>query len=205
MRILYYVYKGTRKSFRIVEAQINNIILKLLMKVYNINAGKITTNGLPFFHIEKSGKLIIGNNFRMNNGLKFNTIGFTQPCTFSILNNARVKIGDNVGMSQTTIVSHEEIIIGDNVKLGGGVKIYDTDFHSLNSKDRQEKQSDIINKKTAPVRIGDNVFIGADSMILKGVKIGNNSIVGAGSIVSKEIPPNEIWGGNPASFIKKTE
>ena len=53
------------------------------------------------------------------------------------------------------------------------------------------------------VVIEDNVFIGAHTTILKGVKIGKNSIIGSCSLVSKEIPPNEVWGGNPAKFIKK--
>ena len=53
--------------------------------------------------------------------------------------------------------------------------------------------------------IEDNVFIGAHSTILKGVRISKNSIVGACSVVSKNIPPNEIWAGNPIKFIKKID
>ena len=60
-------------------------------------------------------------------------------------------------------------------------------------------------KKVAPVIIKDNAFIGAGSIILKGTIIGMNSIVAAGSVVTKSIPDNEIWGGNPAKFIKKVE
>lgn len=49
--------------------------------------------------------------------------------------------------------------------------------------------------------IGDNVFIGINSIILSGSNIGNNVIIGAGSVVSGRIPDNEVWGGNPAKFI----
>jgi len=56
--------------------------------------------------------------------------------------------------------------------------------------------------KSAPVFIHDGVFIGAGVIILKGTVIGDNSVVGAGSVVSGMIPPNEIWAGNPARFIR---
>lgn len=58
--------------------------------------------------------------------------------------------------------------------------------------------------KVAPIRIGDNVFIGANVTILPKVKIGKGVIVGAGSVVSKSIPDNEVWAGNPAHFICST-
>ena len=53
-----------------------------------------------------------------------------------------------------------------------------------------------------PVIIENSVFIGAQSIILKGVTIGKNSIIGAGSVVTKNVPANQIWAGNPARFIK---
>ena len=58
---------------------------------------------------------------------------------------------------------------------------------------------------TSPVIIKDGAFIGAHSIILKGVIIGEKSIVGAGSVVTKSIPDGEIWAGNPAKFIRKIE
>ena len=147
------------------------------------------------------GRCRIGKNFSMNNGIKGNPIGCYSRCTLFVDRNATLTIGDNVGISQTALICHKSITIGNHVKIGGGVKIYDTDFHSLNPQIRQSNE-DIKNRQEKPVVIHDNVFIGAYSMILKGVEIGENSIVGAGSVVTKSIPANQIWAGNPAKFIR---
>ncbi len=58
---------------------------------------------------------------------------------------------------------------------------------------------------SAPIKIGDNVWIGANSVILKGVTIGNNAIIAAGSIVTKDVPANAIVGGCPAKVIRYKE
>ena len=55
------------------------------------------------------------------------------------------------------------------------------------------------------IEVGENTFIGTNSIITKPVKIGGNVIIGAGSIVTKDIPSNEIWAGNPARLIKKRQ
>jgi acetyltransferase-like isoleucine patch superfamily enzyme len=113
-------------------------------------------------------------------------------------------IGNNVGMSNTTIVATKSITIGNNIMIGGGVTIVDSDFHSLNSL-HWHTNADEKNMISLPVVIKDNVFIGMDSIILKGVTIGNNVIIAAGSVVSKDLPNNQIWGGNPARFIRNNE
>lgn len=83
--------------------------------------------------------------------------------------------------------------------------IFDTDFHSVNASRRTNRKEDIENAKKSPIHIGDLVFIGTGCIIGKGVCIGDKSIVAAGSVVTKDIPAGEIWGGNPARFIKKAE
>lgn len=92
--------------------------------------------------------------------------------------------------------------IGKNVNIGSGCMIYDNDFHSLDYNERIHGDKNI---NVAPIVIEDGAFIGAHSIILKGVTIGLHSVVGAGSVVTKSIPADEIWGGNPARFIKKLE
>jgi len=158
--------------------------------------------GRPVFDVWNGGKLIFGDNITLNNGYSSNLIGRQQPCMFVVRTGAEIIIGNNTGMSATAIVCCTKIIIGNFVKIGGNTVIYDTDFHSLDAMQRSDLSSDVKNTKKAPVTIGDNVFIGAHTTILKGVTIGENSIIGSGSVVTKNIPANEIWAGNPAKFIK---
>jgi acetyltransferase-like isoleucine patch superfamily enzyme len=147
--------------------------------------------------VARGGKCTIGNNFAMNNSVKGNPLA----CIFFVDKAAILQIGENVGLTQTVIRCHHQITVGDNVKIGRGTEIYDTDFHALDPKIRSSKE-DLKNKIKKAVIIEENVFIGAYSIILKGVTIGENSIVGAGSIVTKSIPSNQIWAGNPAKFIR---
>jgi acetyltransferase-like isoleucine patch superfamily enzyme len=201
--LLFAVFKVNRKIYRTFFKHIDKLKLKFFLFIYDINHKEVTSNGHPFFNIGKNTFFSIGENFKMNNGLKYNTIGYSEPCSFVLSNEAKLSIGNHVGMSQSTIVCQQEIIIKNYVKLGGGVKIYDSDFHSLKAEERMDFKSDMLNKKTKKIVIGNHVFIGANSIILKGVEIGDNSIIGAGAVVSKSIPANQIWGGNPARFIKE--
>ncbi|MFR2288129.1 MAG: acyltransferase, partial [Akkermansia sp.] len=94
--------------------------------------------------------------------------------------------------------------IGNDVKAGFGVHIMDSDFHALDPEARRGPD-DLLQRRSAPVRIGENVFIGAGTFILKGVAIGDNAIIGACSVVTRSIPAGEIWAGNPARRIRGGE
>jgi acetyltransferase-like isoleucine patch superfamily enzyme len=149
------------------------------------------------------GKITIGKNFKANSGKNYNPIGGDTMLRLICHKKAKLTIGDNVGISNTTIVCSKEITIEDNVLIGGGCKIWDTDFHSLDYKIRGTKD-DAMNANKKSVLIKNGAFIGAGTSILKGVTIGEKSIIAAGSVVAKSVPDGEIWGGNPARFIKKT-
>lgn len=149
----------------------------------------------------KNGELIIGNNFKSNNKIKSNSIGLIQPCIFNIYApNSKIIIGDNVGISGSTICATTSVTIGNNVLIGSGCLISDTDSHPIDWEDRLYDR----NQKTrkAPIVIKDNAFIGARSIILKGVTIGEGAVVGAGSVVSKDVPPYTVVAGNPARVVK---
>ena len=203
--MFFLCFKLLRKLHQIINNAISRFLTHLLFAANRVKFSEFTSYGIPYLHIARDAKeFAIGNNFRMNNNQLNNPIGYFNRCTFVIHPNAEIKIGNNVGISQSAIVSHCSVVIGDNVDIGGGSIIYTSDFHSLDWRIRITKE-DQNNKKNAPVVIKDNVFIGARSMILKGVVIGENSIVGAGSVVTKSIPANQIWAGNPARFIRNIE
>lgn len=108
-------------------------------------------------------------------------------------------------MTNSVIHCHENIEIGNYVNIGASCLIFDTNFHSIDWRIRKDRQKDVENAISKRVVIEDYVFIGARSIITKGVTIGKYSVVAAGSVVVKSIPANEMWGGNPAVFIKRIE
>lgn len=88
----------------------------------------------------------------------------------------------------------ELITIGDRVAITTGTKIL---THYL------DPSKPGVHFRSGEVIIEDEVFIGMNTIICNSVKIGRGAIIGAGSVVTKDIPPYEVWAGNPAKFIKK--
>lgn len=204
MKISYIIYKSFRRCYYFIYIQTAYIITRFLFSIHSVKISKgLQTSGIPVVNVHHNSSFYIGLNFRLNNNYAGNLIGRQQPCIFIVKPQAKLEIGNNVGMSSTAIICWNQISIGNNVRIGGNTVIYDTDFHSLDPIDRTNSNEDLSKVSTSPVCIGDNVFIGAHVTILKGVMIGENSIIGACSVVTKSIPPNEIWGGNPAKLIRK--
>lgn len=181
----------TAKNF-----MINTINLKRKKVIYGKN---LKIQGIPYFY----GDVKLGDNCIINSGKKFNMIGGDSCTLFRTHNNAKIIIGNNVGISNSTFVASKDINIEDDVLIGGSCKFYTTDFHSLQYEHRMLVVDTDIKIKSIHIKRG--AFIGAHSIILKGVTIGEKSIVGAGSVVTKSISDGEIWGGNPAKFIRTIE
>lgn len=178
----------------------NNIYNRIVFKYKNVSYDSYPViNGKIF--ISGEGKIIFGKNVHINSSLSSNPIGGDTRALFVVFEGATLEIGDHSGLSNVAISCKKKVTIGKYVKIGGGVKIYDSDFHSLDFNERKNRETDISLKKS--IELKDGCFIGAHSIILKGVTVGKESIVGAGSVVSKSIPDREIWAGNPIKFIKK--
>lgn len=132
-------------------------------------------------------------------------LGVNHPVVLRTLSEtAELRIGSQVRMSGTTICAMDKVIIGGRCVIGANVTIADTDFHSLNPLLRGSPD-DAKHAIRRPVLIGDDVFIGGGSTILKGVHIGNEAVVGAGSVVTKDVPPRMIVAGNPAVPIRRID
>ena len=165
---------------------------------------KINSNGFPLFNISSRGTLQLNGKLNMVNTFDYSTLGINRKCKISVYDNAILEVNGVVSMSNTVIVCTKHISIGSNVMIGGGVTIVDSDFHSMDSSNWCTPNDELLMKR-ADVTIGNNVFIGMQSIILKGVNIGDNAIIAAGSVVNKCVPAGEIWGGNPAKFISKNK
>lgn len=180
----------------------NNQLAKVMLKIGKIQYGsKLKLLGWPFVFRFPKAQIIIGNNVTINSNFFSNLLGLYQRTIVVAKNNSRIIIGNNVGISGATIYSWKSIIIGDNTLVGANVKIVDNDFHPIDPEARKQK----INEKTgvSPVTIGNNVFIGMNTLILKGAEIGDNCVVGAGAVVTGKFPNNCIICGNPARIVKK--
>ncbi len=108
-----------------------------------------------------------------------------------------VSIGKNTFISlgaKIDVSGKGKITIGDRCEITHGCVIL--------SHDAAVKRIDKSHKRGGPVQIGNNVFIGVNSIILHSVTIGNNSVIGAGSVVTKDVPPNVVAAGNPARIIR---
>lgn len=151
---------------------------------------------------QNNGSLIIGDDFLCNNKVESNSIGLIQPCIFNInAPGSKLIIGNNVGISGSTICATTSVTIGDNVLIGSGCIITDTDAHPIDWEYRKNGKNE--KTKRSPIVIGNDVFIGARSIILKGVTIGDRAVIGAGSVVSKDVPADCIVAGNPAVVVKQ--
>ena len=180
---------------------IDNIINKIIFFLFPTKTGKgCIINGI----INRRGRGIvsIGDRVKINSSQLANPLGGSSKTTICALPNGIIKVGNDVGISNSVLIARELIEIEDGVLIGADVKIYDNDFHSLDYRDRGGP-NDV--PKTKPVIIKKNAFVGAHSIILKGVTIGERSIIGAGSVVVNSIPDDEIWGGNPARLIRKQQ
>lgn len=197
--LIRFIYKLRKKISIVICSMIN----RMFFLFSGTKCGRrLCTNGILCIS-NAGGRVIIGDDVVMNSNSKANPIGGGDRIYFQLGENGEIKIGDRCKISNCAITAiSQKVSIGEGTYIGAGVKIYSTDFHSVNPFDRMQNPEKLEYVQQGDIRIGCNSFIGACTIILKNVDIGDNSVIGAGSVVTSSIPSNEIWAGNPARFIR---
>ena len=193
MNLGAYIYKTRMMWCRLWTTAYNKVCFVLNGVKYGRNFHSV---GMLF--VRNAGVISLGDNVNINSCARSNPVGGIKTTLFTCVG-ASIKVGNNVGMSNVTIYSRERVTIEDNVVIGAGSKIFDTDFHSVVADFRLNGNTNV---SFAPVTLKEGCFVGADCIILKGVTIGREAVVGAGSVVTKSIPDGQIWAGCPARHIQ---
>lgn len=202
----FYIRKFFEHFYLLLYCRFSIFYKRLKFTFWDVKYGKnVRIIGPMRLRMTKDSKIIIGDNFTAYSGYK-STIDSEHKNFLAAVGGAKIIIHDNVGMTSTSIYCQEKVEIGNHVLIGADTIIMDNNFHSMDysirGTDKEGYQHEgTIN--TAPIIIDDNVFIGTRCIINKGVNIGEGAIIAAGSVVVTDIPAWEVWGGNPAKFIKR--
>lgn len=176
-------------------------VAKRLLRRQGVALGpELTLFGIPIITCVPGARIELGQRVTLCSTSRSTTLGVSHPVILRALRQgATLTIGDDVGISGGSICATSSITIGARTLLGADVVIADTDFHSISPKGR--RYSGLQHAASSPVTIGEDVFIGTGTVVLKGVAIGANSVIGAKSVVTKSIPKNVVAAGNPCRVI----
>jgi acetyltransferase-like isoleucine patch superfamily enzyme len=187
------------------------MILRILKKVFsskpnlekddskiNIELGTNSKIALHKIIRKEACSVLVGSNSLVQASIVFEKPG------------ASVQVGDRSFIGGSQLICLDNISVGDDVLIAWGCTIVDHDSHSVVFSERRNDVADWIGGRKnwsyvpkARVKISDKVWVGFNSIILKGVILGEGAIVGAGSVVTKDVPDWTIVGGNPARIIKE--
>jgi len=184
----------------------------------------------PYIAVDKSAVLLPSVNFvfhtpRKNIGVTVGKDSIVGCNCFFESSEGKITIGEHSYIGGgNTLISRSEINIGNDVMISWGCWIYDHNSHSLNWEDRYKDIDAHLQSlktaegggnmyltknwetvKSAPIKICDRVWLGFNSIILKGVTIGEGAVIAAGSVVVKDVPPYVVAAGNPARVVKEVE
>jgi len=195
--IIFYTLFRVKKELKIL---IFNRMIHCICHLKGVKLGRnIIFSGNPIIRRYPKSSIIFGDGCKFNSAKNSVSIGLNQPCTFvTVGENSEIIIGANSGVTGLKMHARSKISIGNNVLIGSGCTIIDNDAHHSDFRKR-----DFNTIPSRPIYIEDNVFIGMQCVILKGVTIGKNSVIGANSIVFNSIPENSIAIGNPCKVIIK--
>lgn len=158
-------------------------------------------HGLPIIQKHRGSRMDFGPGLQLRSFVRSNPLGPNHPVILATRRpGAHLGVGEGFAMTGGAICVASGVRIGNNVAVGANSVIVDTDFHPIDPDLRKTTPDE---GRTAEVVIEDDVFIGMNCLILKGVTIGRGSIIGAGSVVAGNVPARAIFAGNPARLIKE--
>ena len=162
----------------------------------------VSVTGAPIISMEPNSTISVADSVALVSLSEWTALGVSRPVILrTLLPGATIAIGAETGMSGTTVCAAYRITIGARVLIGADVMIADTDFHEVDQIPRRHLPIPTPSERDA-VSIGDDVFIGARSIVLKGSSIGNGSVIAAGSVVTGDIPAGVVAGGVPAKVLR---
>ncbi len=176
----------TGRSLLQVMSEGIKLIRGIFFKFKTRSCGKLLRVEKGVRVLKRNAAIDLGRKVQVHRHVKLSAWG--NECFSEILIGNETSIGD-----RTEIHAGKRVEIGSGCNIAWDVCIMDRDYHKFNS------QTEIIE----PVKIGDNVWIGCNSIVLKGVTIGDGAVVAAGSVVTKDVPPGVLVGGNPARILKE--
>lgn len=180
-RNLAIILNSPWKLFNEIMMYLIKPFVYIYLMISGVSIGKgFKFYGFPKIYRTKGSSIKIGDNFESRNWWFSNPLGINHPliiCTWS--SQSSITIGNDVGISGGSIVSNKSVTIGNRVLIGANSTIIDTDFHPTSGEKRYSKS----NIKSEKVLIGDDVFVGMSSIILKGSEIEKNKVIPAGSVI----------------------
>ena len=178
------------------------LLVRHIYQKHVIIKGKINVSGVPILYFRNKGKLVLGNNVSLKSNRNSYHLNMHSPVKIMAdRDGAIIEIGDNTRINGSCIHAYKKIIIGNNCLIAANCQIFDGSGHDLSFPDVENRINTIGDAKE--IIIEDNVWIGANSIILPGVTIGYGSVIATGSVVTKDIPSMCVAGGNPAKVIKQ--
>ena len=159
--------------------------------------------GVPIIQKHRRSRMSFGPGLQLRSSARSNPLGPNRPAMLvTWAEESCLEVGSDFAMTGGTLCAAKSIVIGNNVTVGANTTVVDTDFHPLPPDQRKVNSSE---GRSAAVLIEDDVFIGMNCLVLKGVRIGRGSVIGAGSVVAQDVPAGVIVAGNPARVVRVLE
>ncbi len=147
--------------------------------------------------------IVLGEQVALCSWSRWTALGVSHPVVLRTLTpGATLRVGRDTGISGGSFCAAIGLEIGERCLIGADVLISDTDFHAIDPAGRNTN-SDWALIRSKNVRIGNDVFIGARAVVLKGVEIGDGAVIGAGSVVTSSVPARTVAVGNPARCVRE--